>query len=53
MFAGLLAMVIEQYWAEFNQERLKFQVAYFNNFYNWDMRARQWEDFLNSLANKP
>jgi len=49
-FAGLLNMVIEQYWAEFNQERLKFQKAYFDTFYNWDMRARQWEDLLTSMA---
>jgi hypothetical protein len=53
MFAGLLSMVIEQYWAPFNQERLKFQKAYFDTFYNWDMRERQWLDFLESMANRP
>jgi hypothetical protein len=46
-------MVIEQYWAPFNQERLKFQKAYFDTFYNWDMRERQWLDFLESMANRP
>jgi UDP-glucose:(glucosyl)LPS alpha-1,2-glucosyltransferase len=53
MFAGLLNMVIRDYWADFNQQRLGFQKVYFNNFYNWDLRARQWEDFLKSLVNKP
>jgi glycosyltransferase involved in cell wall biosynthesis len=53
MFAGILGMVIKDYWADHNQDRLKFQKAYFDNFYNWDMRASQWRDFLISLANKP
>jgi len=52
MFAGLLGMVIQEYRASFNQERLKFQKAYFDSFYNWDMRARQWQDFLESLGDK-
>lgn len=52
MFAGILDMVIREYRASFNQERLKFQKAYFDSFYNWDMRARQWQDFLESLGNK-
>mgnify|MGYP003344797808 FL=1 len=52
-FAGILAMVIKDYWADFNQQRLGFQKIYFDNFYNWDLRARQWEDFLRSMANKP
>jgi UDP-glucose:(glucosyl)LPS alpha-1,2-glucosyltransferase len=51
-FAGVLKMVIDGYWAEFNQERLKFQKAYFDNFYNWDMRATQWKDLLESLIEK-
>jgi glycosyltransferase involved in cell wall biosynthesis len=49
-FAGILNMVIQEYWADFNQERLKFQKAYFNTFYDWNMRERQWQDFLSSLA---
>jgi glycosyltransferase involved in cell wall biosynthesis len=53
MFAGILTMVIKDYWAEHNQERLRFQKAYFDNFYNWDIRAAQWRDFLSSMANKP
>ena len=52
MFAGLLAMVIEGYWQDHNQSRLAFQKSYFDNFYNWDFRAAQWADFLQSLDRK-
>jgi glycosyltransferase involved in cell wall biosynthesis len=51
-FSGVLATVIKIYWVPFNQERLKFQKAYTDSFYNWDMRARQWQDFLESLSVK-
>ena len=53
VFAGVLGMVIREYNSPFNQERLKFQKAYFDSFYNWDTRANQWQDFLQSLANRP
>ena len=52
MFAGILDMVINQYWAEFNQSRLQYQKMYVDTFYNWDMRAKQWIDFLESLDRK-
>jgi len=50
MFAGVLSMVIQEYWAPFNQDRLKFQKIYFDTFYGWDSRASQWRDFLTSLS---
>jgi glycosyltransferase involved in cell wall biosynthesis len=53
VFAGVLGMVIREYNSPFNQERLKFQKAYFDSFYNWDTRANQWQDFLASMANRP
>jgi glycosyltransferase involved in cell wall biosynthesis len=52
MFAGILNMVIDQYWADFNQSRLQYQKMYTDTFYNWDMRAKQWIDFLESLDRK-
>lgn len=52
MFAGILAMIIRDYWVDFNQNRLIHQKMYFDNNYNWDFRANQWKDFLNSLARK-
>jgi glycosyltransferase involved in cell wall biosynthesis len=52
-FAGLLAMVIKDYWDKNNQSRLSFQKAYFDNFYNWDFRADQWKEFMQAqLDNK-
>ena len=52
-FAGLLSMVIRDYWDKNNQARLSFQKAYFDNFYNWDFRADQWKEFLQAqLDNK-
>jgi glycosyltransferase involved in cell wall biosynthesis len=51
-FVGILAVVIENYWQEFNQQRLGFQKAYFDSFYSWDMRIAQWVDFLESLGDK-
>jgi glycosyltransferase involved in cell wall biosynthesis len=53
VFAGVLGMVIREYNSPFNLERLKFQKAYFDSFYNWDTRANQWQDFLASMANRP
>jgi len=50
LFAGILGMVIRDYWADFNQDRLKLQKIYFDTMYNWDVRANQWRDFLESLA---
>jgi hypothetical protein len=52
MFAGVLGMVIRDYWADFNQDRLRLQKIYFDTMYNWDVRANQWRDFLESMANK-
>ena len=52
IFAGVLGMVIKEYWADFNQRRISFQKGYFDTFYNWDMRATQWKDFLLSLGDK-
>jgi glycosyltransferase involved in cell wall biosynthesis len=52
IFAGLLSMVVQGYWEEHNQSRLSFQKMYFDNFYNWDYRIAQWNDFLESLGDK-
>jgi len=51
-FAGLLAMIINEYREPNNLARLEFQKAYFNNFYNWDLRTAQWIDLLESMGDK-
>ena len=49
VFAQVLKMGIEHFWDEGNQNRLRFQKMYFDNFYNWDIRAQQWIGFLSTL----
>jgi UDP-glucose:(glucosyl)LPS alpha-1,2-glucosyltransferase len=48
-FASVLAEVINGYWDEGNQNKLRFQKIYADNFYGWALRSRQWTSFLNSL----
>jgi hypothetical protein len=47
--ASVLAEVINGYWSEGNQAKLRFQKLYTDNFYSWQLRARQWESFLANL----
>lgn len=49
MFANVLMMAINDYWQEGNQNKLRFQKMYFDNFYNWNLRGAQWNAFLKSL----
>jgi len=51
-FAGVLSMVINDYWEQSVQNKLKFQKMYFDTNYNWDVRANQWSGFLQSLLQK-
>jgi len=51
-FAGVLAEVINGYWDEGNQNKLRFQKIYTDNFYSWELRSRQWNSFLSSLVEK-
>jgi UDP-glucose:(glucosyl)LPS alpha-1,2-glucosyltransferase len=43
-----LEHAIENFWTEPFQTRLKVQKTYSDVFYNWDIRANQWEAFLSS-----
>lgn len=52
MFINILMMAIKNYWTESNQNKLKFQKIYYDNFYSWDLRAAQWQSMLESLAKK-
>jgi hypothetical protein len=51
-FAGILNMLIQGFWQDHNQNTLKLQKIYFDKYYNWDLRASQWQDFLSSMTNK-
>lgn len=52
MFARVLHMAITNHWDELNQRKLEFQKIYFDNFYNWDLRAAQWKSLLEGLSSK-
>lgn len=53
-FINILSMSIRDYWTENNQNKLKFQKIYFDNYYNWELRGAQWNGLLSSLVgNKP
>lgn len=50
-FAAVLASEIEQITKNGpNRNRLDFQKAYFDQMYNWQFRASQWDAMLRSLA---
>lgn len=49
LFANILLLEIKEYWDENNQNKLKFQKMYFDNFYNWNIRGAQWNAFFKSL----
>lgn len=49
IFANVLNMMIFEYWSESVQNKLKFQKLYIDNFYNWNLRASQWNGLLKSL----
>jgi glycosyltransferase involved in cell wall biosynthesis len=52
IFANVLLMAIRTHWDETNQNKLKFQKMYTDNFYNWELRAAQWKAFLQSRLKK-
>lgn len=49
IFANALYSAINVYWNENNQNKLRFQKTYTDNFYNWDLRAMQWTQLLKSM----
>jgi hypothetical protein len=53
IFYQILDGAIEDYWADGVQSRLASQSSYANVFYNWDLRAHQWESLLRSLVTLP
>ena len=48
-FASILNHAITNQFDENIQRKLMFQMNYTNNFYNWDLRASQWEGLLMGL----
>lgn len=49
IFSIKLNEVIDNYWREENQNKLKKQAEYFNTFYTWKKRTLEWEQFITSI----
>ena len=48
-FQKKLAQSIDNYWSRENQELLKLQQDTINRTYSWEVRAKEWIDFLNNI----
>jgi UDP-glucose:(glucosyl)LPS alpha-1,2-glucosyltransferase len=49
----ILGRSIAHYWDDDVQNLLKIQRSYFDMFYNWDLRAGQWQQFLRAIEDTP
>jgi glycosyltransferase involved in cell wall biosynthesis len=49
LFANQLFAAVQDYWDENNQRKLSFAKNWTDNFYNWDLRAAEWTNLLQSL----
>jgi glycosyltransferase involved in cell wall biosynthesis len=49
-YAQHLNQAINDYWDKSNQEMLKEQSNYFNKFYSWERRAKEWNEFFEKVA---
>tara|TARA_Y100000310_G_scaffold24637_1_gene23652 strand:- start:2161 stop:3204 length:1044 start_codon:yes stop_codon:yes gene_type:complete len=50
MFANILANACHNFWEDDIQDHLVMQKQYFDKFYNWDVRAEEWNSFLAGMA---
>ena len=53
VFYGVLDSSIQSFWDEGVQSRLSSQSSYANVYYNWNIRAMQWESLLTTLLDMP
>lgn len=49
-YSKLLSEEINNYWSLSNQELLKRQSDYFNHFYSWEIRGKQWDRFFEEVS---
>ena len=48
-YTKALNNAIDSYWEISVQDKLKEQSEFFNKYYNWETRAKQWEQLFDSL----
>jgi hypothetical protein len=53
LFYNVLDSSIKSFWDEGVQSRLASQASYANVYYNWNVRAMQWETLLTTLLDMP
>lgn len=51
-YVVVLEETINNFWTEENQKSLKLQTEYFNHYYSWETRKRDWKKFLIEAKNK-
>jgi UDP-glucose:(glucosyl)LPS alpha-1,2-glucosyltransferase len=50
-YAKALNEAIDNYWNKSNQEMLKEQSDFYNKFYSWERRAKEWNELFEKLSN--
>jgi glycosyltransferase involved in cell wall biosynthesis len=48
-YSKLLNNAIETYWNDDVQEKIKEQIKFYNKYYSWDFRYKQWENLFNRV----
>ena len=48
-YSETLKNSIENFWSEENQKKLKLQQESINATYSWEVRSKEWENFLNKV----
>lgn len=51
-YAKLLNECIDNYWSVQNQNKIRKQSDYFNDFYSWDRRAKEWNRLFEELSDQ-
>lgn len=49
-YAKHLNQAINDYWDRSNQEMLKEQSDFYNKFYSWERRAKEWNEFFEKIS---
>lgn len=49
-YAIVLNCAIDNYWSADNQYKLLSQVDYYNRFYSWENRGKQWGEFFDRIS---
>lgn len=50
-YAKALNETIDNYWDKSNQEKLKEQSEFYNKYYTWDLRSKEWNRLFEKLGN--